>query len=127
MKIFRWKLLQFIIPTKSHLFKWKISTDSLCNVCKVEEDYDHFFMSGKYLDMFWNKINEMLNKIKFENNIRLQHLVFGYKIFDKEYFRLNFFFYLYWHLQFTNPIMYPNKRQRKLMFICYLKMNFKEK
>jgi hypothetical protein len=30
-------------------------------------------------------------------------------------------FYLYWHLQFTNPIMYPNKRQRKLMFICYLK------
>jgi hypothetical protein len=23
--------------TKSHLLKWKISTDSLCNVCKVEE------------------------------------------------------------------------------------------
>ena len=42
LKIFRWKLLQFIIPTKSHLFKWKISADSLCNVCKVEEDYDHF-------------------------------------------------------------------------------------
>jgi hypothetical protein len=43
LKIFRWKLLQFIIPTKSHLFKWKISTDSLCNVCiKVEEDYVHF-------------------------------------------------------------------------------------
>ena len=42
LKIFRWKLLQFIIPAKSHLFKWKISTDSLCNVCKVEEEYDHF-------------------------------------------------------------------------------------
>ena len=42
LKIYRWKLLQFIIPTKSHLFKWKISTDSLCNVCKVEEDYDNF-------------------------------------------------------------------------------------
>jgi hypothetical protein len=41
----------FIIPTKSHLFKWKISTDSLCNVCKVEEDYDHFFMLCKYLDI----------------------------------------------------------------------------
>ena len=62
LKIFRWKLLQFIIPTKSHLFKWKISTDSLCNVCKVEEDYDYFFMSCKYLDIFWNKINEMLKK-----------------------------------------------------------------
>jgi hypothetical protein len=34
------------------MFKWKISTDSLCNVCKVEEDYDHFIMSYKYLDMF---------------------------------------------------------------------------
>ena len=92
LKIFRWKLLQFIIPTKSHLFKWKISTDSLCNVCKVEEDYDHFFMSCKYLDIFWNKINEMLKTVQFENNIRLQHLVFGYKIFDKEYFYLKYFF-----------------------------------
>jgi len=60
-KIFRWKLLQFIIPIKSHLLKWKTSTDSLCNVYKVEEHYDLFFMSCKYLDMFWNKINEMLN------------------------------------------------------------------
>jgi hypothetical protein len=36
--------------------------------------------------MFWNKINEMLKEIKIENSIRLQHLVLGYKIFDKEYF-----------------------------------------
>ena len=89
LKIFRWKQFQFIIPTKSDLFKWKISTDSLCNVCKVEEDYDHFLMSCKYLDIFWNKINEMLKKVQFENNIRLQHLVFGYIIFEKEYFHLN--------------------------------------
>ena len=83
LKIFRWKLLQFIFTTKSHLFKWQISTDSLCNVCKVEEDYDHFFMSCKYLDMFWNKINDLLKNLK-ENNIILQHLIFGYTIFDKE-------------------------------------------
>ena len=44
LKIFRWKLLQFIIPANSHLFKLKISTDSLCNVCKVEEDDDHCFL-----------------------------------------------------------------------------------
>ena len=43
LKIFRWKLLQFIIPTKSHLFKWKIAADSLCNACKVEEDYHRLF------------------------------------------------------------------------------------
>ena len=34
----------------------------LCNVCKIEEDYAHFFMSCKYLDMIWNKINEMFKK-----------------------------------------------------------------
>ena len=33
----------------------------------------------------------MLKKVKFENNMRLQHLVFGYKILDKEYFHLNYF------------------------------------
>jgi hypothetical protein len=38
----------------SHLFKWKISTDSLCNVCKVEEGYSNFFMSCKYLNMLCN-------------------------------------------------------------------------
>ena len=49
------------------MFKWEISTDSLCNVCKVEEHYDHCFMSCKYLDMFWNTINKMFEK-KIENN-----------------------------------------------------------
>ena len=77
-------------------------------------------MSCKYLHMLWNKINDMRKKIKFENNIRLQHLVFEYNIFDKEYFHINNY------LQFTNLIMYQKKRQTKLMFICYLKMNFKE-
>jgi hypothetical protein len=36
--------------------------DRSYNVCKVEEDYDHFFISCKYLDVFSNKINEMLKK-----------------------------------------------------------------
>ena len=41
--------------------------------------------------MFWNTINEMFKQVKFQNNIRLQHLVFGYKIFNKEYLHLNYF------------------------------------
>ena len=107
------------------MFKWKISTDSLCNVCK--EDYDHFFMSCKYLDMFWNKINEMLKKMKFENNIRLQHLVFGYKIFDKEYFHLNYFLailaltiYTFYYVSEQNTkkidvyLLFKNEFQRKM-------------
>ena len=83
-------------------------------------------MSCKYLDIFWNKINEMLKKVQFENNIKLQHLVFGYKIFDKEYFHLNYFLTI---LTFTiyKPYYVSEQKTRQLMFICYLKMNFKEK
>jgi hypothetical protein len=73
------------------MFEWKISTDSLCNVCKVEEHYDHCFMSCKYLDMFWNTINKMFEKKKLKTMLRLQHLVFGYTIFVKEYFHVNHF------------------------------------
>ena len=83
-------------------------------------------MSCKYLDIFWNKINEMLKKVQFENNIRLQLLVFGYKIFDKEYFHLNYFLAI---LAFTIYKSYyvSEQKTKTMMFICYLKMNFKEK
>ena len=83
-------------------------------------------MSCKYLDIFWNKINEMLKKVQFENNIKLQHLVFGYKIFDKEYFHLNYFLTI---LAFTIYKSYyvSEQKTKTLILICYLKMNFKEK
>ena len=108
------------------MFKWKISTDSLCNVCKVEEDYDHFIMSYKYLDMFWNKINEMLKKIKFETNIRLQHLVFGYKIVDKEYFHLKYFLSI---LTFTIYKSYyvSEKKTKKIDAYLLFKNEFQRK
>ena len=32
-----------------------------------------------------------MKKVKFENNIRPQHLVFGYNIFGNEYVHLNYF------------------------------------
>jgi hypothetical protein len=77
--------------------------------------------------MFWNKINEMLKKMKFENNIRLQHLVFGYKIFDKEYFHLNYFLailaltiYTFYYVSEQNTkkidvyLLFKNEFQRKM-------------
>ena len=91
-------------------------------------------MSCKYLDIFWNKINEMLKKVQFENNIRLQHLVFGYKIFDKEYFHLNYFLTIlaftiyksnYVSKQKTKTIdvylLFKNEFQRKMEYITNLR------
>ena len=46
-------------------------------------------MSCKYLSHFWKKVTELFKKVSFEINISLKHLVFGYTIFDKEYFEFN--------------------------------------
>ena len=45
LKMFRWKLFHFIIPNKVLLFKWKIVGNSLCNFCKLDEDYSHYFIT----------------------------------------------------------------------------------
>ena len=92
IKIFRWKLLQYIIPTRQLLYKWKIAESNLCNICNVEEDYNHLFISCNYLKQFWDQIKKLLKTIHFDFNITLVHLVIGYKIYDREYFDINYLF-----------------------------------
>jgi hypothetical protein len=51
LKVFRWKLLHFIIPTKKLLLKWKIMKNSLCNF------WLHFFgifCFNHIYPFFWN-------------------------------------------------------------------------
>jgi hypothetical protein len=55
----------------------------------MEADYINLFMSCKYLSHFIKKVTELFKKVNFEINISLKHLVFGYKIFDQEYFDFN--------------------------------------
>jgi hypothetical protein len=56
LKVFRWKLLHFIIPTKKLLLKWKIMKNSLCNLCNLVEDYSHYFRKIKeLLKKKWNR------------------------------------------------------------------------
>ena len=38
LKIFRWKLLQYIIPTKKLLMKWRIAINCQCNFCGQDEE-----------------------------------------------------------------------------------------
>jgi hypothetical protein len=49
LKLFRWKLLQYTIPTKKLLMKWRIANNSQCNFCGQDEDYLHYFISCPYL------------------------------------------------------------------------------
>ena len=40
---------------------------------------------------YWVKIQQILNKTNIESFVTSKHMVFGYKIFDKDYFDFNFF------------------------------------
>ena len=45
LKMFKWKFFQFIIANKVLPFKWKIAVNRLCNFCKTDEDYSHYFIT----------------------------------------------------------------------------------
>jgi hypothetical protein len=82
LKIFRWKLLQYTIPTNKLLMEWRIAINSQCNLCGQDADYLHYSMSCPYLKEFWVKIQQILKKSNIDNFVTLKHIVFGYKIFD---------------------------------------------
>ena len=89
IKMFRWKLFHFIIPNKVLLFKWKIVGNSLCNFCKLDEDYAHYFITCDFSTKFQN----LINGLGIETKITLKHIVLGYKIDDKNNI-LHYFFLL---------------------------------
>jgi hypothetical protein len=90
LKMFRWKLFHFIIPNKVLLFKWKIVGNSLCNFCKLDEDYSHYFITCAFLKEFWTKFQNLMKGLGIGNKITLKHIVLGYKIDDKNYLALHF-------------------------------------
>jgi hypothetical protein len=70
------------IPNKVLLSKWKIVGNSLCNFCKLNEDYSHYFITCTFLKEFWTKFQNLMKGLGIENKITLNHLVLGYKIDD---------------------------------------------
>jgi hypothetical protein len=53
LKIFRWKLLHFILPCKQLLYQWKIENTPLCDTCHIIDDYEHYFISCKNITRFY--------------------------------------------------------------------------
>ena len=67
LNIFIWKLLEYIVPTKKLLMKWRIGINSQCNLCGQDEDYIHYFICCPYLEEFWVKIQQIIKKSNIEN------------------------------------------------------------
>ena len=93
-------LIIFSAETEYISTRWRIAINIQCNFCGQDEDYLHYFISCPYLKEFCVKIQQILKKYNIENCVTLTHIVFGYKIFDKDYFDFNYFltilgFYIY--------------------------------
>lgn len=90
LKIFKWKLIHFILPCKELLKQWRIVNDSECQVCKENENYKHFYFNCKYNKTYWQEVKKMTKKLYIGDHVfNLETLVFGYKIYDQAYFDLN--------------------------------------
>ena len=81
IKIYKWKLLNNILSNKVLLTKWKIghSNFNLCNVCKYNEDYNHYFIECIYsIMMAFGKTQ--FNKLGIQNDMRnFRHILLGYR------------------------------------------------
>ena len=90
LKIFKWKIIHFILPCNDLLFKWKIVPENTCTYCKIRDDYLHFFFTCNYNREYWQKIKQLFNFLKIGSHLLcLENLVTGYKIYDDAYFELN--------------------------------------
>jgi hypothetical protein len=88
-KVYKWKLIHYILSCKELLFKWHITTNYLCNNCQITEKYAHFF-ECKRLETFWRIIKNLFSKLKLgEHILNLKNLVTGYKI-KEEYDDINY-------------------------------------
>ena len=79
LKIFKWKLIHFILPYKELLKQWRIVNDSDCLVCKKKENYKHFYFDCKYNKKYWQEVKKMTTNLYIGDHVfNLESLVFGY-------------------------------------------------
>ena len=91
-KVMRWKILHYILPCKTLLCQWKLSDTPTCNFCNAIEDYQHYFLTCKYLKNLWEKVYLISEKVGYSRNIyTLKNIIWGYKIKYKEYEDINYF------------------------------------
>ena len=68
-KMFRWKMLHFILPCNVNLKQWKIKSTDQCNFCKEVEDYNHFFIQCSYNVPFLKKMYKLLEELQIGRHV----------------------------------------------------------
>ena len=91
LKMFKWKIIHFILPCNDLLFKWKILDTNLCTYCNTKDDYEHFFFLCRYNHEYWQEIYKLFTFLQIDKHLFcLENLVTGYKIHDIAYFEINY-------------------------------------
>jgi len=90
IKQFKYKLLHNIIATNENLHRWKIASSPLCKKCHLTENNEHFFVSCECIQDFSKVINHAFTLCGYATNFQvLKRLLFGYKIYQKQYIDIN--------------------------------------
>ena len=77
---FRYKLLNSILPCKELLFKWRLSDNPLCQICHIQENYEHMFIECPIVNQLWVNVENSLRKSYLSVSVKkLQYLLVGYK------------------------------------------------
>ena len=106
-----------------------------CFLCDIQDDYEHYFINCKSVEILWITITNILIELNFNKNLRnLKYIVFGYKISHEEYNDINvvisiigFTIYKHFHLSnqrrdFINiKLLFKNEIRKKLQLTGYQK------
>jgi hypothetical protein len=99
------------------LKQWRIVNNSDCLVCKEKENYKHLYLDCKYKKKYWQEVKKMTTNLYIGDHVfNLESLVFGYKIYDQEYFDLNLLITLNGLIFFSIYKAYyiSNQKQKKV-------------
>ena len=81
IKQFNFKLFHKIVPSKSNLYRWQISTDNMCNICKEKETTMHILLICKESRLFWKTVTSLIYNIYgLEFNMSEKIIIIGYDI-----------------------------------------------
>ena len=77
---FNFKILHRISPCGAFLHRWQMLPSGYCNICNLYEDYEHMFVSCKFVENLWDKIALLIKKaFDIELNITFKVIILGYR------------------------------------------------
>ena len=99
LKEFNFKLLHGILPCNKNLFKWKLKSSDMCDVCEHSQSIEHLLFNCIYVQPLWEKVNCILNtNINFQTLLGLNNVTIFYHIPTI----ISFLIYKEWLLQSLN-------------------------